>query len=309
MDQVIELHLANPDIAFVFTGLQYGAPSPKGETLLRAALSRSPHRTVRAAACYELARFLRFKTTVADNLKALRERPAPGDPATRNAIESSLSNLERFAGVDVAKTLVEAEQLLERVGREFADVPQAQFIADGPGRVQVSPYKSPDGNSKTYGALDAAALFELRNLAVGKPAPEIEGQDIDGQLFRLSDYKGKVIVLTFSGNWCGPCRAMYPQERELVSRLKGHPFAMLSVNTDPERETLRKSIREGEITWRCWWDGGLDGLIRSRWNILSFPTVFVIDAKGIIREVGPSGKDINQTVDRLLDETTEAGRD
>ncbi len=304
MDQVMELHLANPDIAFVFTGLQYGAPSPKGETLLRAALLRSPHRTVRAAACYELARFLRFKATAADNLKALRERPTPGDPATRNALESTLSNLERFAGADTAKTLMEAEQLLERAGREFADVPQAQFIADGPGRVQVSPYKSPDGNSKTYGALSAAALFELRNLAVGKPAPEIEGLDVDGQPFRLSDYKGKVIVLTFSGNWCGPCRAMYPQERELVSRLKGRPFAMLSVNTDPERETLRKSIREGEITWRCWWDGGRAGLISSRWNILSFPTIFVIDAKGIIRDVGPSGKDINQTVDRLLDETT-----
>jgi peroxiredoxin len=272
MDQVIELHLANPNIAFVFTGLQYGAPSPKGETLLRAAFSASPHRTVRAAACYELARFLRFKATAADNLKALREKPTPGDPATRNALESSLSSLERFAGVDVAKTLMEAEQLLERVGREFADVPQAQF--------------------------------ELRNLAVGKPAPEIEGRDVDGQLFRLSDYRGKVIVLTFSGNWCGPCRAMYPQERELVSRLKDRPFAMLSVNTDPERETLRKSIREGEITWRCWWDGGRDGPISSRWNILFYPTVFVIDAKGIIRDVGPSGKDINQTVDRLLEKTT-----
>ena len=51
IEQVIERHLANPDIVLFFTGLQYGVPSPKGEMLLRAALARSPHREVRAAAC------------------------------------------------------------------------------------------------------------------------------------------------------------------------------------------------------------------------------------------------------------------
>ncbi len=97
---------------------------------------------------------------------------------------------------------------------------------------------------------------------------------------------------------------MYPLERELVSRLKDRPFAMLSVNTDPERETLRKSIRHAEITWRCWYDGGQNGPITTRWTILSFPTVFVIDAKGIIREIGLRGPELGRTVDRLLGETT-----
>ncbi len=306
--QVIERHLANPDIVFFFTGLPYGVPSPKGETMLRAALSRSPHREVRAAACYELARFLRFEADVPGNLKAVRDQLDHDDPATREARESYLRNLQRFVGVDAVKARAEAEQLLERVGREFADVPQAQFLIEGPGHVQISRYRSPNAKIKTYGALADAALFELRNLAVGKPAPDIEGEDVDGRRFQLSDYHGKVIVLSFCGNWCGPCREMYPQERELVSRLKDRPFAMLGVNTDSERETLRKSIREGEITWPNWWDGGQDGPITSRWNILSFPTVFVIDAKGIIRAIGLRGPELDRTVDRLLSETTESGK-
>jgi hypothetical protein len=95
---------------------------------------------------------------------------------------------------------------------------------------------------------------------------------------------------------------MYPEERVLVARLWDRPFALLSVNTDPERETLQKSIRDGEITWRCWWDGGPDGPISSRWNILSFPAIFVIDAKGVIREIGTHGKDLDQTVERLVEE-------
>ncbi len=309
IDQVIERHLANPDVVFLFTGLQYGVPSPKGETLLRAAMSRSPHPEVRAAACYELARFLRFEADVPDQLKAGRENPRPDDPAVRLAWELALRNLERFAGVDAMKARAEAEQLLERVRREFADVRQPQFLIEGPGCVQLSRYTSPDARTKTYGALAEAALFELRHLAVGKPAPEIEGEDVDGRRFKLSDHRGKVIVLTFSGNWCGPCREMYPLERALVSRLQDRPFAMLSVNTDPERETLRKSIREGEITWRCWFDGGQDGPITLRWNILSFPAVFVIDSKGIIRAIGPRGADLERTVDRLLGEMTEPGRD
>ena len=44
-------------------------------------------------------------------------------------------------------------------------------------------------------------LFELRNLTIGKIAPEIEGEDIDGKKFKLSEYRGKVVVLDFWGNW------------------------------------------------------------------------------------------------------------
>ena len=54
----------------------------------------------------------------------------------------------------------------------------------------------------------------MLNLAVGKPAPEIEGVDVDGKPLKLSDYKGKVVVLVFWGSWCGPCMAQVPHERE-----------------------------------------------------------------------------------------------
>jgi peroxiredoxin len=175
-------------------------------------------------------------------------------------------------------------------------------MIEGPGQLRLSGYDPPKAHIQTYGALAQQALFQMRELIVGRPAPDIEGEDADGRRFKLSDYRGKVVVLTFSGNWCGPCRAMYPHERELVAHLKDRPFALLSVNTDPERETLQKSIRDGEITWRCWWDGGQGRPISSRWNVLSFPTIFVIDAKGVIREMGTRGKDLDQTVERLVKE-------
>ena len=71
---------------------------------------------------------------------------------------------------------------------------------------------------------------------------------------KLADFKGKVVLLTFSGEWCGPCNAMMPHEREIVEHFKDRPFAMVSVNSTESKEQLLKSIESKAITWRCWWD-------------------------------------------------------
>ncbi len=73
------------------------------------------------------------------------------------------------------------------------------------------------------------------------------------------------------------------------------------MNTD-EKETLRKAIIAGEITWKCWWDGGLLGPICKAWNVYGYPTVFVIDAKGVIRRRGVKGEALDRVVDELLKE-------
>jgi hypothetical protein len=74
----------------------------------------------------------------------------------------------------------EAEKLFERVAEKYGDVKTSRA---------------------TLADAAKAELFELRNLAIGKPAPEIEGEDLDGKKFKLSDYKGKVVVLDFWGHW------------------------------------------------------------------------------------------------------------
>jgi hypothetical protein len=75
----------------------------------------------------------------------------------------------------------QAEELLDRVVKEYPDMP--------------------GGRLGTIRETARAELFEIRKLAIGKAAPEIEGEDVDGQRFKLSDYKGKVVVLDFWGSW------------------------------------------------------------------------------------------------------------
>ncbi|MEW6304600.1 MAG: hypothetical protein AB1705_14085 [Verrucomicrobiota bacterium] len=95
---------------------------------------------------------------------------------------------------------------------------------------------------------------------------------------------------------------MYPHERSLVKRLAGKPFALLGVNSDP-KERLRQVMKKENITWRSWWDGGdTGGPIATRWNVQGWPTVYVLDHKGVIRFKGPREEALDKAVDQLLAE-------
>ena len=67
---------------------------------------------------------------------------------------------------------------------------------------------------------------------IGKPAPEIEGKDVDGKPIRLADLKGKVVLVEFWATWCPPCVASFPTLRHLTRDYKDRGFAILGVNLD-----------------------------------------------------------------------------
>jgi hypothetical protein len=85
---------------------------------------------------------------------------------------------------DADRLAAEAEKAFEAVLKDYADSPR--LIREDAG---------------TVGEIARSELFELRHLRIGKPAPEIAGEDLDGAKFKLSDYRGKVVVLDFWGDW------------------------------------------------------------------------------------------------------------
>ena|SRR5687768_1876039 len=95
---------------------------------------------------------------------------------------------------------------------------------------------------------------------------------------------------------------MYPHERSLVKRLENKPFALLGINSDP-KERLREVMKKENITWRSWWDGGdTNGPIAKAWNVSGWPTIYILDHKGVIRFKGPRGEEMDKAVDQLLAE-------
>jgi hypothetical protein len=95
--------------------------------------------------------------------------------------------------------------------------------------------------------------------------------------------------------------AMVPHERSLVKRLEGKPFALLGVNFDASKEDQKKSEEKNKITWRSWFDGR-NGPLGKEWKIQYLPTIYVLDANGIIRYKGVQDKEMDKAVDALLKE-------
>jgi hypothetical protein len=95
---------------------------------------------------------------------------------------------------------------------------------------------------------------------------------------------------------------MYPHERSLVKRLADKPFALVGVNSDSDRAKLKDTLKEEQITWRSFWNGGsTSGPISTEWNVQGWPTLYVIDADGVIRH-----KFLGSPGDKVLDEAIDA---
>ena len=96
---------------------------------------------------------------------------------------------------------------------------------------------------------------------------------------------------------------MYPHERSLVKRMQGKPFALIGINSD-NKERIEKAMKEQGITWPFFFDGGnTSGPIATAWGVTYWPTIYVIDAKGVIRYKDVREKALDQAVDKLIKET------
>jgi thiol-disulfide isomerase/thioredoxin len=262
-------HLASDKLPLVFERAD--------EEFLRVVREKSPHRDVRGLACYTLAesRLRRVR-------RVTRWRNENPDWPKRQWLK--LTALADLVTTDVDQITQESEKLLEQVARDFADVPIS-------GR----------RNARTLGELAKGHLHEIRDLAVGKPAPDLTSSDLDGKPVRLADLKGRVVVLDVWATWCGPCREMIPHQRELVERLKNKSFTLVSISVDEKRETVVEFLNKEPMPWVHWFNGP-DGRIVADLNVGFYPTIYVIDEKGVIQYKDVRGKLLDQAVDALLKE-------
>jgi hypothetical protein len=225
-------HVTNPQMAPVCQSLA-NSNSPAADKLLRAVLDKNPDHEAQGTACYVLAaRLLRQATTggrvkpsapakklyqeatqlldrvardytdvdwvrtavlapnslaSADLIKAATEKKTDQDDKGKG-IYVRAQGLKRDAeqaaqngkSADADKLNLQAEQLLEQLAKEYAG---AEF------------------QGRKFADVAKAELFEIRHLTIGKQAPEIDAEDLDGKKLKLSDFRGKVVLLDFWGNW------------------------------------------------------------------------------------------------------------
>ena len=95
---------------------------------------------------------------------------------------------------------------------------------------------------------------------------------------------------------------MLPHEKKLVKLLESKPFALLGINSDGAAENVKKILAENEITWRQAIDESTGGPLATKWNINGWPTIYVIDAKGVIRYRDVRDQEMEDAVMKLLAE-------
>jgi hypothetical protein len=163
-------HLLSDRLGPLCERISYGFCS-EYEPFLRVVLEKNPRKEIRAQACLALAHLLHNRSL---RLDLVRDQPAL---VREFADLYGKEYLEGLLRQDRAQGVAEAEALLERATRDHGDV------------------KVPDG--ETVAEKAEPELFGIRHLVVGKVAPDIEGVDQDGVRFKLSDYRGKVVLLDF----------------------------------------------------------------------------------------------------------------
>ena len=95
---------------------------------------------------------------------------------------------------------------------------------------------------------------------------------------------------------------MIPHERKMTARLKDKPFALIGINSDGGQAVLRKILEEQDIHWRQVVDGSTSGPLATAWNVHGWPTIYVLDAKGVIRHRDLRDEDLEKAVVALIKE-------
>lgn len=95
---------------------------------------------------------------------------------------------------------------------------------------------------------------------------------------------------------------MLPHEKTLVKRLADKPFALIGINSDGPAEAVREILAREKITWRQVIDESTEGKLATQWNVSGWPTIYVLDAKGVIRYREVRDKEMDEAVDKLLAE-------
>jgi len=161
-----------------------------------------------------------------------------------------------------------------------------------------------------------AGIMLLVNRSVEKPlttpvkeaskrqeAPDFELKDINGKAVRLSDYRGKVVLLDFWATWCGPCKMEIPWFMEFERKYKDRGFAVLGLSMDDDGwQSVKPFIQEMGMNYRVMIADERTGDLYG--GIEALPTAFLIDREGrvAIEHVGVSSRrDFEDGIEALLE--------
>lgn len=126
---------------------------------------------------------------------------------------------------------------------------------------------------------------------IGKPfaAADFSLPADDGKIYRLSDYKGKVVILNFWATWCPPCRREMPSLEKLWQKIKNQDMVVLAINVGENADTIFEFTGNYPVSFPLLMDK--DGKVIKDYPAQGLPTTYIIDPRGIVTHRAVGGRE------------------
>ena len=276
-DKAIEILIseyANDDrIIKNMNAITTGLPSKNTEKWLRQLVEKTENKRVQGTALFAHIDYIRSVRQVREFAKRKPDFAAQAG----EAVNAYLKNY------DFEQAQEERYAILTKLSKEFAGVPSGIV-------------------NQTFKQRADKLLYITDKLSVGKMAMDIEGEDLDGKPMELKEFRDKVVLLFFWGDWAPPAQRMYSHLRSIEKKLKGKPFEIVGFNSDDERDFAKAMVKYQQFGWRNFWLGGKQGPITKDWKVTSWPTTYLLDGTGKIRFKQIQKEDLDNGITALMAE-------
>lgn len=240
--------------------------------------------------------------------------------ALRKPVDNSLDSLSKVLkntkDNDTKKGLLTQIDVLQKKGKQI----EKDYVKDNPGslisvnmlnvyattwgkQTTQSLYEklSPQMKATSYGREISDYIALNKNLKVGDHYADFEQANTAGKAVKLSQVKGKYILLDFWASWCGPCREENPNLVKTYAQYKDKGFAVLGVSLDDNKNYWLKAVTDDKLTWENVADlHGDKNKVALMYGINAIPNNFLIDEHGVIIAKNLRGKDLDDKLNELL---------
>lgn len=160
---------------------------------------------------------------------------------------------------------------------------------------------SPRIQNTTAGKLCGKSIEDIGNLMIGGILPDFSAKTPEGKAVKLSDLRGKYVLVDFWASWCIPCRTEFPHLKKAYARFKEKNFEILGYSIDHEKSLWISALENDDVPWlNVSTLMGMEDPTKIKYQIYGVPANFLVDPEGRVIAVNLRGEMVEPTLEKFI---------